>query len=644
MIESKLYEGSGKLMAGYVNAGGVIRTINASNLSIVEVFLREAVQNSFDAKKEGFSNINFGMRAYNFSDDQFVNFKNLFDEGTALKPTFYRKHLASKIKKSMLNIEVTDTNTVGLTGYAGVTDKKDKKQHFSKFVYETGNDKGDDSNAGGSYGYGKAAFYSFSKLRTICIYSRIKLDNIVSNGKHKYQSRFIVVTTDERITDSLIDRCWWGRQETYLDNPATYAAPLLDDEADNVAISIGMKKFDEMETGTKLLILDAGVESPEIGDDEEEKTKSIDQIFVDDLPRYIVHWYWPKIVTEEIDFSLEYKGKRIPIDDPHEIYPYSEFISAFKDGRKRYSDKRIQEATGYKRVLFNKPVADLGYVSVKKSQVTVGRKCEYRDLFKDFENPIPSVAFMRGIGHIVFYKHYNFIDPSAIKDTCFGIFKVNGTSCTANGTSGEIDRYFRDIEDQTHERWVHKKEKKYNFLSRVEHDVEDIIKTTVSAEEIAENAVANLSVVIQRTLGSKLMLAPTSYGGAKKPLKDDAFSETTIAIKKSTFRATGRSTVSLDPKTSEKVVNLEYKATIKKDKALVIKSITPFVRDADGIKNETIDLIFQKINFEKKDRSGVTGIMYTKLPLRIDVSGEYSISILCKRNCAFTLDVEVEEE
>ena len=140
------------------------------------------------------------------------------------------------------------------------------------------------------------------------------------------------------------------------------------------------------------------------------------------------------------------------------------------------------------------------------------------------------------------------------------------------------------------------------------------------------------------------MLAPTSYGGAKKPLKDDAFSETTIAIKKSTFIATGRSTVSLDPKTSEKVVNLEYKATIKKDKALVIKSITPFVRDADGNKNETIDLIFQKINFEKKDRSGVTGIMYTKLPLRIDVSGEYSISILCKRNCAFTLDVEVEEE
>ena len=65
-----LYEGRGEPMAGYISAGGVIRTINVSNLSIAEVFLREAVQNSFDAKKEDSKNINFGMRAYNFTDQQ----------------------------------------------------------------------------------------------------------------------------------------------------------------------------------------------------------------------------------------------------------------------------------------------------------------------------------------------------------------------------------------------------------------------------------------------------------------------------------------------------------------------------------------------------------------------------------------------
>lgn len=640
---SALYEGRGEPMAGYISAGGVIRTINVSNLSIAEVFLREAVQNSFDAKKENCSNINFGMRAYNFTDDQLSNFKGLFDEGTALKPTFYKKYLASKIKKGMLNIEVTDTNTVGLTGFPGVTNKNDNKQHFYKFVYVTGNDKGNDSNAGGSYGFGKAAFYSFSKLRTICIYSRIKSETVVA-GKSAFQSRFIIATIDERITDTLCDRCWWGREAKYNDNPASYAAPLLDKEADEIAVSIGMKKFGEEETGTKLLILDAGIDESRKSFDDDEDEKSIDDIFVYDLPRYIVHWYWPKIVTEEIEFSLNYKGKMVPLDDPHDIYPYSEFAAAFEEGRRKYSDKRIQEASGYKRVCMARPVAELGFASVKKSQITVGRKCEYRDLFKDFENPIPSVAFMRGIGHIVFYKHYNFVDPNIMKDTCFGVFKVNKTSCTANGTAGEIDRYFRDIEDQTHERWVHKKEKGPNFLARVEHDVEEIIKTTVSTEEITENAVANLSVVIQRTLGSKLMLAPTSYGGAKKPLKDDAFGENSIAVKKSSFRPTGKRTVSLDSKTGEKLINIEYKASVKPDKVLVINAVTPFIKDADGNKIATSELTFQKFNIIKRDRSGETFVSYTKLPLKIASSGDYTLSILCKKNCAFTVDVTAEEE
>ena len=328
-----LYEGRGEPMAGYISAGGVIRTINVSNLSIAEVFLREAVQNSFDAKKENSTGINFGMRAYNFTDEQLSNFKSLFDEGTALNPTFYKKYLASKIKKGMLNIEVTDTNTVGLTGYPGVTNKNDSKQHFYKFVYVTGNDKGNDSNAGGSYGFGKAAFYSFSKLRTICIYSRIKSETII-NGKPAYQSRFIIATIDERITDTLCDRCWWGKEAKYNDNPASYAAPLINEQADDVAASIGMKIFGETETGTKLLILDAGIDETKKAFDDDENDKSIDDIFIYDLPRYIVHWYWPKIVTEEINFTLDYKGKMVPLDDPHDIYPYSEFVSAFEEGRR----------------------------------------------------------------------------------------------------------------------------------------------------------------------------------------------------------------------------------------------------------------------------------------------------------------------
>lgn len=635
-----LYEGRGEPMMGYISAGGVIRTINVSDLSIPEVFLREAVQNSFDAKREDCSSINFGMRAYNFTEEQLTNFKNLFEEGSALKPSFYKKYLASKINKGMFNIEVTDTDTIGLTGFPGVTDRNDNKQHFYKFVYVTGNDKGNDSNAGGSYGFGKAAFYSFSKIRTICIYSRIKTD-ILKLGEPVYQSRFIIATVDERIRDTLCDRCWWGREAKYNNNPASYAAPILDSQADEIAVSIGIKKFKEEETGTRLLILDAGIGEVNRDFENEIIVKSMDDIFQYDIPRYILHWYWPKIVTEEINFSLEYKGKKILIDDPADVYPYSEFVKAFEDGRKKYSDRRVQDGNGYKRVCMSRPVAELGFVSVKKSKVSVGRKCEYRDLFKNFENPIPTVAFMRGIGHIVFYKHYNFLDPKIMKETCFGVFKVNKTACTSNGTQGEIDRYFRDIEDQTHERWVHKKDKGPNFLARVENDVEEVIKSTVSIEEITENAVANLSVVIQRTLGSKLMLAPTSYGGAKKTLNEDAFGESSVALKKSNFRPSGKRSVIIDSKTGEKVINIEYKASVKSGKILLLNEVMPCIKDADGNKIISEELSFQKLTIVKRDK---TSVSYTKLPVKIESSGIYTLSIICKKDCAFAVDISVEEK
>lgn len=634
---------------GTINASGVIKNINGAKISVTETFLREAVQNSYDAvEKEKVERdgklvlkrkpLIFKLRAFRYSISQIRNIKQILGEN---KPSsFFEKYVAKNISANELNIEVTDLNTSGLTGNPEPTEKIGS-QNFANFVYFTGNDKQKDRTSGGSYGFGKAALYAYSKARTIAIYTRIRNDD-----GYSCSSRFIVVCVDERILESNSDRCWWGRKTYYQDNSrGMYAAPILDEEADKYAQLFGFELFAQNQTGTKLMILSASPD--ELPEDNFHNLKTVEQIFKEDLPRYIVHWYWNKIASKSIEFHLQYENEEIEIDNPQEVFPYNKFIQAYRTYLKaKKENKLILKTSTFTAVKHERPKVTLGYASLCN---TFSATIPYSDLFEIFSTSEPVVAFMRGIGHIVYYEKFP-RSTNNLEQTCYGIFKVSEKSAPAGEKDGYIDEYFRAIENQTHDRWEHQKEKfRYNFLKTVTNTIKELVDRNTVANESDEKS-SDISILIQRTLGEKLMPYIANVGGASVPQPEPSIPEERISERKSLIRSTGRTEIQVTG--GKKIVGVEYKVSARKEKSVVIKKVTPFIKTDDNEKIENPSLIsFYSIELlPVRGPKNQSKIMFMKLPNEklstelFSTTRNILINVVCKSDCVFDLDIDWEEK
>ena len=620
---------------GTINASGVLKNLNGSKLSLTEIFLREAVQNSFDARLKTDENTSliFKMRAFHFKTSQFENFKSLLNKENS-KASYYSKNVEKHFSQNMLNIEVSDLNTSGLIGNYEPTEKIGN-QNFTNFVYFTGNDKQKDETSGGSYGFGKAALFAYSKARMIAVYTRIHTTD--------YQSRFIVISSDERIKDSNSDRCWWGVKTQFSNKErGFYAAPVLGDEADRIAESIGMIPSEKEQTGTKILVLNAGPEDSKLPEDEYGNKKTIDDIFKEDLPKYIVHWYWNKILAKKnkIEFALEYGSNEIQIENPLKIFPYKIFVASYNNYVENKKKSIQPDSSKFKTIKFSKPQVTLGYFSFEKTPVL---NPAYKNLIDVFKTSDPVVAYMRGIGHIVYYERIP-LNNDSLETTCYGIFRTDTKSAPTGENPGAIDRYFREVENQTHDKWEHQKEKngKYNYVKRVEEEISDIVKNTCGHFS-EEQKTSDISIVIQRTLGEKLMPYLSSIGGAKSPLK--AVNEAKESVKKSKVSATGEIKVTMEG--GKKFVFQGFRANPKQDKKIRIKNVVPVIKTIDvfdGSFCDTSVLEFNSIEIKEKDFSRKFVKKAFELGTCIfEKTQDFFVKIECKKDCSFDVKIDWEE-
>ena len=633
---------------GTINASGATNTIKVvDGLSDTEIFLREAIQNSFDVREEyqvenlethkketKLKSLDFKIRAFCFSQEQ-MNFINKVFDGNNSN-SYFAKNVKNHITLRNLNIEISDLNTTGLIGYPGVTDLKEH-QNFANFVYYTGNDKPEDAVAGGSYGFGKAAYYLYSDARTIFIYSRIKAKDKIS-GDESYQSRLIATSLDERIEG----RCWWGIIKDSNNNSGVYAAPIIGAEADEIAEKMGFIPFSYEQTGTKIIIINARPRKMPFF--ENQKQKTIDDIIKYDMPAYLVHWYWNKIVSGKIIFKIEYKGINVEIDDPTNVYPYKHFIAANK---RRIAIKKGQIKPDNKRAVkivhtrYGKPIVDLGIACI---EVTSPKKAKYADLIKTLNTSQPLVAFMRGVGNIVYYGKYT-VGPEDIEETCFGVFACDTKSHTDLEKPGEIDRYFRTIENQTHTKWVHIPGLFQNdYLKTVDQEVDNLVRNNCKFEEIDDSA-ANISVLIQRTLGSKLLPYRHSIGGAKKSLQPNIVAEPRANNKKSSITKTGNTDIVIDTKTNKRVAKIQYKINVLENKKILIHNITPIIETPDGGFPDTISDFISFLGTEREGREKKDKTIYTTqgIPKEYKAPETCYFKVECKKDCSFDLKIEWEE-
>ena len=229
---------------------GLIRAIQNNNMPLLDLLVREAVQNSLDAArpKEDVVQVDFGVKDFSAS----LLAAELEGITEALREDFP--------KRRYKYLYIRDRGTEGLTGPLHFSDKRtEEKQNLLKLVYEIAKPQ-DEKDAGGSWGYGKTIYYRIG-IGLVFYYSKIK----TSDGK--YQSRLAVcLVEDEKNPNSLLrDKslnssrglAWWGQKYTYKigDQYETGTIPETDpDRIEEILSIFDFEPFDRNETGTAVLI------------------------------------------------------------------------------------------------------------------------------------------------------------------------------------------------------------------------------------------------------------------------------------------------------------------------------------------------------------------------------------------------------
>lgn len=620
-MDAKLFESVYKPRAGGTTTKAVTRTIASTGLSQTEVLLREAVQNSYDAHLKNNSPLRVYLNCYKFSKDNVEFIRELFCSAGKIGGD-----IARKIHSGDYNLEISDRNTTGLTGFNGFQEKESGvEEKFHHFIYMTGNDDIKDKDSGGSYGFGKAALYKYSELRTIVVYSRIR-----SEVTGEPQSRFIICRIDDRLREKE-SRCWWGAEGKYADG-TTYAKPVNGQDADLLARKFGMTPFDDGETGTDILIL-----KPPVKDD----LPSFAPTFEEEIPVLICHWFWPKIITQNlqkrIEFSLSLDGTDITenIPDPTDIYPYSAFTRAFRSCVDYYSHK-VGSRDEAVPVNFERPYVELGAIFLKKSGV---RDFMYDKFIKtDFSKP--QVALMRDVEFIVNYEEVD-VDTSNTHMTCFGLFHTNRNGHRQNGDDNEeVEHYFRDIENQTHNRWTHNDTLPHNYLGKLKTILPESVKRCLDIKTSIGNS-ASISGLVAQKFGAKLGFG--FIGGASEAAREGAVGK--ISEKKSRFTRKN-APVELFVENEKTFLSVPFEAKIENNIPLMV-DLTPVIRSSDPNESEVAmenEIKIRHLSFTTKDK---TVIIVPPIPLentvnmfKIQRSGEYKLLLESNIECAFDIQVK----
>ena len=263
-----------------------LSTLNATGLSREEVLAREGIQNTSDA-------------SHATGQKPVIRFRKKVLVGTEAKNFAALLHLqVLEERKEVLGLgtgNLFDRNTKGLEipllfvedfGTCGLFgDPHDPGSHFYRLLLSLGDSaksrERDDS--GGSYGFGKAAYFLNSRIHTIVAHSGFQ-----AQDQNKFESRLFgcgFFKRHEKGSQSYTGRAWFGMRKRGAD-----LTPIVDPVSGSAAMDLATRlgfqpRSGPDEQGTSMLIVDADIN-------------------LDSLTKAIETWWWPKLLEHEIDVSI----------------------------------------------------------------------------------------------------------------------------------------------------------------------------------------------------------------------------------------------------------------------------------------------------------------------------------------------------
>lgn len=409
---------------GGLAAEGVLNQLGRPNIEPLEVLIREAVQNCWDAKRATSQRISveIGRRSLDQAELTFCRNELLVAPPPGLP-------LAEELESGLDIMYFADFGTDGLGGPTRA-DEIGQTRDFVDFVRNIGQPP-DRDLSGGSFGYGKAAFYIASRAKTILI------DTLCVAADGQLERRFIGCGLGYNFEVEGLPhtgRHWWGHLVDGVPEPLT-GAP-----ADAAATGLGLPdRRARSQLGTTVAVV-----APTFTVEAEDGT--------DDTMTFIAEalaWnFWPRMIDtpggarRTMEFRVLDGQRQVRVPNPRTHQRLRDFVEAM--------DRQREDSGGDDDLLLDRevralrPARRLGRLVVKKGPaatvelperaVPVGAK-----LTADTTH---HVALMRNAELVVRYLPGPV--PLIARMGYAGVFK-----CAV-----DVDESFRAAEPPTHDDWV----------------------------------------------------------------------------------------------------------------------------------------------------------------------------------------------
>lgn len=315
------------------SGSSLLKLIQNNNMPILDLLVRESIQNSLDAKNEKDPYVTVELLTGEF------NKLSLNNELEGIKDSLNKKYWKNEYKY----IAVRDSNTVGLTGkmhYDEVTDNQ--YGNLLKLIYEISKPQ-EAEGAGGSWGLGKTVYFRVG-IGLVIYYSRIV------NEQGQYESRLAAsLVENEMENDSLIPAlpgkskrgiAWWG-QEIGVNK----TKPITDEQYIEKILKIfGMDPYDGNLTGTTIII-------PYI---DEHMLLENNQIEYKDGEDNIIRPFWRCSIEDYLKVALQrWYAPRLN----NTKYPYGKFLRA-KINKKGIGLDNMEPAFQIVQALYNRAISE----------------------------------------------------------------------------------------------------------------------------------------------------------------------------------------------------------------------------------------------------------------------------------------------
>lgn len=504
----------------------LIRLIQNNNMPVLDLLIRESIQNSLDARKIDSKYVEVDFQTGHFKNQSLSSeLDELTDALDSRFPYEQSKYLA-----------IRDTNTVGLTGVMDFKKVKDNKYgNLLKLVYEICKPQ-EAEGAGGSWGIGKTVYFRIG-IGLVIYYSRI------INEEGNYESRLAAsLVENETDSDAMIPSykgmskrgiAWWGRK---VDENIT--EPITDEEYIHEFLNIfGIRPYQGEETGTTIIIpyideenLLANNRIEYLNDQEQTIIPFWGHKIEDYLSIAAQRWYAPRLNNSYYQqgayLRMRINGKPIKKEDMEPIF---KVVQALYNRASHVSDNddilvgvdvKTNEIN-LRKYIEDPIVGVLSFVKVNKDLLQMTSPNNKPEPFMYFNNEIrdtevnkPTICYTRKPAMIVSYDNVgpwvHSIAPSPKDEYIIGIFVINSFNRLKNCPSPiNLEEYIRKSEMADHTSWSDWSETNYNprFVSKIQSNVNKIISKEFAPE--VDNNQAKQNSGLGKMFGD-LLLPPDS--------------------------------------------------------------------------------------------------------------------------------------